>query len=320
MIINQIAQGGGSAGFVIKKDLSAAGNLTISTELPDFSQVKSVGNYALYYAFVDCQATEMPDFSNIETLGDSAMSGSFQRSAITGVINLGKITTVEKSLGNAFMDCPNITGLIFSKKGASINNQVLGSAFVRTTGLKTAVFRMTSISSSSISFASDAFNNSGIEKAHFNNLNYAVLNGLGRVFYSTPYLTDVYFYKFAIDASPNKGCFGSIVYQQMFNGKTEPVNIHFPIASQAFVESMTYYADKWGATNGTILFDLVTSLAGADSNTYVREQDESTSTANAWLYNSTLYYTSGTTEPQVGDTIYSDSACTTAVTTISAIA
>ena len=77
------------------------------------------------------------------------------------------------------------------------------------------------------------------------------------------------------------------------------------------------------------MFDLVGTLTGADSNSYARSEKDSVyasetggaaKTATAWSYNNTIYYTSGDAEPQVGDTIYSDSACTIAETTVSSIA
>lgn len=90
--------------------------------------------------------------------------------------------------------------------------------------------------------------------------------------------------------------------------------VHFPINMSSTMGTWSF-----GGTNTTALFDIVTSITGADTNVYTRQEKDSTSTATAWNLNDTLYYTSGTTEPTVGDTIYSDSACTTAVTTIDSI-
>jgi len=115
--------------------------------------------------------------------------------------------------------------------------------------------------------------------------------------------------------------FGSSTSQfnKMLNGVTG-CTVHFPMRIQSTIGSWSDVTAGFNGTNTTVLFDIVTTLTGADSNSYVRTQKNSTSTATAWTYNNTLYYTSGTTEPSVGDTIYSDSACTTSVTTISSIA
>ena len=98
------------------------------------------------------------------------------------------------------------------------------------------------------------------------------------------------------------------------------VTVRFPIALQSTIGAWSYVTGGFGGTNTIVLFDIVGTLTGADTNSYTRREYDSTSTAIAWAYNDTVYYTSGTTEPVVGDTIYSDSSCTTSVTTISSIA
>lgn len=115
------------------------------------------------------------------------------------------------------------------------------------------------------------------------------------------------------------------------------ITYHFPKNIQTLVESFREYSTTtpFSSTSGAVLFDLPSTytLTGADGNTYERDPVYDTGTALAW-YNPALdpdnvstafgrttpYYTSGTTDPAVSDTIYSDSACTVAVTTISSIA
>jgi hypothetical protein len=86
---------------------------------------------------------------------------------------------------------------------------------------------------------------------------------------------------------------------------------------------------NFGGTNTVVLFDqpATNTLTGADSKTYTRNPKYDTQTALAWkigAYGTTdftpAYYTNGVTNPVINDTIYSDSACTTAETTISSIA
>lgn len=120
---------------------------------------------------------------------------------------------------------------------------------------------------------------------------------------------------------------GSSALDSMLSGCTN-VTVHFPIALQSTYSSDTRFTGGFGGTNTTVLFDLVQTLTGADTNTYTRQEKDSTATATAWNDgNDVLFYTSGVSdntngvnEPAVNDTIYSDAACTTAVTTISAIA
>lgn len=139
---------------------------------------------------------------------------------------------------------------------------------------------------------------------------------------SSSTLTDIYF--------PMLTTFGTNpFYNNAFKGRNG-LTIHFRKDAQATVEALQNYSILWGAgTGSTAVFDLAGTLTGADGNDYARSEINSVyasetagaaKTATAWTYNSVTYYTSGGTEPSVGDTIYSDSACTTAVTTVSSIA
>ena len=90
---------------------------------------------------------------------------------------------------------------------------------------------------------------------------------------------------------------------------------------------MSSYNFNCGGTNTTVLYDLPATniLTGADTKEYERNPKYDTATALAWRINGTMpntttYYTSGLTDPTVGTTIYSDSACTIAETTVDSIA
>lgn len=50
--------------------------------------------------------------------------------------------------------------------------------------------------------------------------------------------------------------FGAASYNYCFNNCTGLTEIHFRADAQATIEAMDGYADKWGATNATIYFDL----------------------------------------------------------------
>ena len=146
------------------------------------------------------------------------------------------------------------------------------------------------------------------------------------MFASCPNLTSLSF----PSITPNS--FGS--KKDQFNNicfNVSNITLHFPSNTQAKIETLTGYSTTtpFGAVAGTILFDLpaTNTLTGADSKTYSRNPKYDTATALAWkvgAYGTTdftpAYYTSGTSDPQANDTIYSDAACTTAVTTISSIA
>lgn len=99
--------------------------------------------------------------------------------------------------------------------------------------------------------------------------------------------------------------------------------IHFPSNMQSVIRSQHF-----GGNNTVVLFDLPATnlLTGEDGINYSRNPKYDTQTALAWkigAYGVTnfvpVFYTNGVTDPQVGDTIYSDSACTIAVTMINSI-
>ena len=124
--------------------------------------------------------------------------------------------------------------------------------------------------------------------------------------------------------------FGSLTNQftNMLQG-VDGCTVHFPSNLQSVIGSWADVTAGFGGTNITVSFDLpaTATLTGADTISYVRNPKEDTATALAWrvMENGTTidwtpYYTSGLTDPAVSDTIYSDSACTVAVTTISSIA
>jgi hypothetical protein len=134
---------------------------------------------------------------------------------------------------------------------------------------------------------------------------------------------------------------------ELFRGCTSMTSVSFPALKTAdrnsvwnlvsgvtgctvhFPSNLSSINFNVSGTNTTVLYDLpaTNTLTGADSKTYSRNPKYDTATALAWKegdYGTTnftpAYYTSTTADPAVNDTIYSDAACTTAVTTISTIA
>lgn len=114
--------------------------------------------------------------------------------------------------------------------------------------------------------------------------------------------------------------------------------IHFPknldpqTGSTVISSLQTYPTFCGSGGSATLLYDLPSTflLTGANSTVYERSPKDDTATALAWRKNQydsngcvvdwTPFYTSTLNDPAVNDTIYSDVACTTAVTTISSIA
>ncbi len=101
------------------------------------------------------------------------------------------------------------------------------------------------------------------------------------------------------------------------------VTVHFPSNF-----GTTINPSNLGGTNTAVLYDLVSThyIYGNNSEVYCRNPKDDTSTALSWREKQndtsqrditwTPYYTSGTTYPQSGATLYSDPECTIEVTTI----
>ena len=118
-------------------------------------------------------------------------------------------------------------------------------------------------------------------------------------------------------------------FTSMLSG-TNGVTLHFPKnldpqTGDTTISALTGYPN-FGGTNTVLAFDQPSTilLTGANTIVYERNPKKDTATALSWRVNntyatSTPYYTTGLTDPTVGTTIYSDSACTTAVTTVDSI-
>lgn len=229
----------------------------------------------------------------------------------------------------AYAENPNITEFICGLAGG-LGPSFLGS-FYLCSGLAKCNFLFadtigTSSSSGGLYHAFDGCSNTEIR---FSAANTITSYGAPYAFANTDGVS-VYFPAFKTASSTSNALYNAA------NGATN-ITFHFPQNMQSVVETFRQYSTTapFASQSGTVLFDLPSSytLTGADGNTYERNPAYDTGTALAW-YNTALdpsnvysaygrttpYYTSGTPDPAVGDTIYSDSACTVAVTTIDSIA
>lgn len=228
---------------------------------------------------------------------DSAFRGTYGSCINVTAVNLHNLVDVDASyaLANTFDGCTNLTEVDIDSLEGVWQNYCFQGCFGKAK-LSTIYFKSLKNVKSNNEFYYTLANCSLLSSVWFYALNTASFNN-------------------------NQNHFNN-----MLNSDTG-VTVHFPMAIQSTIGSWSDVTAGFGGTNTTILYDIVTSLTGADTNTYTRSEKDSTATATAWKYNDVLYYTSGVSnhtagvnEPTVGDTIYSDDACTTAVTTISAIA
>lgn len=287
----------------------------------DLSSLTTVsGLYACQYMFKSCTGITRVDLSSLTTV--SGMNGcGYMFQFCTGItsFDLSSLTTVSgagSGCNSMFSGCTGITSADLSSLTTLSASNACQNMFNGCTGI-------TSVDLSSLETVSGgtACQNMFRDCRSLTSIDFCSLatlsgmNCLSNLFYGCTNLSRVSFY--ALDTNS----FGAYTNQftNMLYGITG-CTVHFPMRIQSTIGSWSSVTGGFAGTNTTVLFDIVCTLTGADTNTYTRSQKNSTSTATAWDNSGTLYYTSGTTEPAVSDTIYSDAACTTPVTTVSAIA
>ena len=327
-IINQVVSGGGSGltGLYREFEIDVQGTLipsTTTTHIMDFTGVKSFSPTeeikCMYQNNTNISGVvNMPDV--ITLFGNLMFSGC---SGITGA-NIPKATSATSSSacynmfsnsGIRFLNLPSFTS---SSAGSIFSSMCEGCVY------------LTDVNISSLERVSAANQLQNMFKGctslvtmRYESLLQIGSNTLNSTYMNCTALESLWFYVLTTVGNVN-------AMTNMLSG-CSGVSLHFPKvldpqSGSTVISSLTGYPN-FGGTNTTVLFDLVTSLTGADGNTYTRREKKSTSTATAWMYNDTLYYTSGVSdntngvnEPSVSDAIYSDAACTQSVTTISAIA
>jgi len=325
----------------------------IGASLPDFSGATSIGDCVFFTAWQSSYLypNRLPpnttiDLSNITSYGkysmglafdnntnlvgkiviaDSSVYGSGLQYAFRGTsiteVEIGQINPANNAMEGAFKDCLSLTKVTIKgtriAAGTAYFNSLFENCPISTLDVSSVVeISGTSSSTGHTRMFGGLTQLSEIAWYGLNKINRNALNGM---FYGST-IGDMYF-----PSVTSSSFIHTASLNYMFDGVTG-CTAHFPSNVQATVEAQTGYSTQFGGTNCTVLFDLpaTVTLTGADTKNYERNPKYDTSTALAWYDTSatieTPYYTSGTTDPVVGDTIYSDSACTTAVTTISSIA
>ena len=120
------------------RDIDVNGNLTLATgTLEDASEITSIGNYGLYYAFYKCTGlTGNVSFPNLTSIGSNGLCQAFYGcTGLTG-ISFPNLTSIgSNGLRYAFYDCAGLTGNISFPNLTSIGSGGLQYAFDNCTGL-----------------------------------------------------------------------------------------------------------------------------------------------------------------------------------------
>lgn len=283
------------------------GTLRKSGKMIDFTGISSLSSNSCYYLYynVSFPANTSIDFSPITRIATSAACYCmFQGSSNIISANFNSVTMI---------------------KGSACCRQM----FENCTSLKDVYYNSLVVVSDAACML--AFNGcSYLNPIIFYSLKYIGSQGLQQAFSSCS-RTELSFPALTSSSFGTSNCMNNIV-----NGTTGRT-IHFPknldpTGGSTAVSSLSSYPN-FGGTNTVLAFDLPSTnhLIGANTIEYERNPKYDTGTALAWrvldtgtattpVIDWTPYYTSGTTDPTVGGTIYSDAACTQAGTTISSIA
>ena len=286
----------------------------------DLSSLETVsGGYGMYLCFQSCVNITDVNLPSLTTLsGDYSMYSCFQSCSGLTSINLSSLVTVSgvSALQNCFQSCYGATSINLSSLATVSNTNGMNGCFQYCSGVTSVDLSSLTTISGTNAMTSCFRGCTGITSINLPSLTtVSSATAMQNCFLGCTNLSKLSFY--ALDTNS----FGTVTNQ--FNGMLGSVTgctVHFPMRIQSTIGSWSSVTGGFGGTNTTVLFDIVCTLTGADTNTYTRSQKNSTPTATAWDNSGTLYYTSGLTDPTVGTTIYSDAACTTAVTTVSAIA
>lgn len=297
---------------------AAYNNNTVVSGTVDLNNLTTIsGSYACYYMLAGCPYLTGVSFNNLTTIsGNYACYRLFYGDTAVLSMAFPALTTIsgQYSCSQMLVSVSNLTNLDLNNLTTVSGKSACSSMCMNCVSLINAYLNnLTTISGET--GCAGMFESCGLQSMIFPSL--SIVNSkqaLLGAFTNCTALTFLAFYAL----TPSSFGSNTNQFNSMLSGVTG-CTVHFPMAIQSTIGSWSSVTGGFGGTNTTVLFDIVTSLTGADSNTYTRKQKESTATATAWTYNDTLYYTSGTTEPSVGDTIYSDSACTTAVTTVGSL-
>lgn len=287
-------QGGGSNVLVNQYRTDSNGRIIQPNTVMDLGSATDIGDYGLKAIYMGNNYITTVTLNQLtEVSGDGAFYLAFDSCGYLTSFTADSIVTISgaESFNNAFYGCYSLSSVSF----AGLEEISGDSSFSVAFGSNTALSSITFPSLKEIS---------GVEV-------FAQAFSEGSVY-------EVYFPALSENLGSENDQFVDMFYESSVN-----CHVHFPSNLQAIIGNWVCIQDL----GASVLYDLpsTTPIDGDNGVTYERNPRYDTVSALAWRVNgthstSTTYYTSGTTDPTIGDIIYSDSACTTSVTIISSIA
>jgi len=283
---------------------------------------------AFDYAFQNCTSLTTPYFikeaqqiSATDQYGFRYMFSGCTSLATTGLTNVSQIYGGSSSFGYTYQNCTSLTttGLenCFILNGSPMssyatgpyNNMFSGCTGLTTTGLSGLWMVMTGLDytfKGCTGLTSETFTNLAEIWSNYV-FKYTFQNCTGLTTLSFPNLV-------VLNGDTN-------IFANMLSGCSN-VTVHFPSNLQATIGSWASVTGGFGGTNTTVLFDLPATCYLYSNNSYYfyRRPSLDTATTYGW-FNSTQFVSVWTLSatPSVGDTLYSDSACTQVFSTITQV-
>lgn len=243
----------------------------------DFSGVKELRSNALNCSFYLNNRITSVVFGSLETIGLMGLSHAFYYSNIKSY-DLSALKVVGASgLDSTFSGCNNLTKAELVSL-ETVGNSGLSETFRYCTGIVSAdLSSVKSVGSNGLQYIFESC--SKLVSVNLSSLQSAGFQGLYRICSSCPELIEIdlsslqsigssclyyAFYgcsklpkmSFPSLTSVQNDSFGSSTSNGAFRNCTALTEIHFRADMQTTIEAMSQYANKWGATNATIYFDL----------------------------------------------------------------
>lgn len=276
----------------------------------NLSKLKTItGDYAFYYAFQGCGQVTTINLSSLRKVyGQYACAYMCKSFSALNSLDLGSLEMIadNQACTQMFAGCPNLENINIESLVIISGSQSAATMF----GVNS---KLTNVKMSSLKEIQNNRSCSGMFE------NCTALRTL-----SFPAL---YSNSFKLATTQWSGLISGVTGCTIHL----PKNLD-PQTESTTISSLTGYPN-FGGTDTVLAYDLPSTfnLTGADSVVYERNPKYDTETALAWRVKDvfvsgdvnidwTPFYTSGTSDPQINDTLYSDSSCTTAITTIQSIA
>lgn len=219
-----------------------------------FDSLKKIYTGGLNLAFAFCDKLVSADLGALETVEMNGMYQTFNSCDGLIDVDLSSLTSITSSSGmyEAFKNCTSLPSINLSSL-QTVSGSGLSHTFDGCTALKTAYLGSLTTATAS-NCMSYIFNGcKELIEVDFSSLQSIGSSCFSSAFYNCSKLPKI---SFPALTSVQSNSFGTSTSSSAFRYCTALTEIHFRADMQATIEALSQYANKWGATNATIYFDL----------------------------------------------------------------